>query len=170
MINSSISPVAYINRYNWEKINPVLYTNIQFPKEIKNIYLPSTINNSKNEKKADYYRHSDPKRFTHLIWIRHRKMKKHQRLKWRKKNLSRIKRILLERNIAKEKQFRAELLAQIKEAEDFDPRAYVENILNTIDNVPKPKTRKEIVEGYKDLIRKNRTQTNVILPRFEKID
>lgn len=170
LINSNISPIVYNNRYDWNEINPVLYTNIQFPKEIKNIYLPTTINNSINEKKADYYKYRNPRRFTHLIWVRHRKMKKHQRIKWRKKYLSKIKRILLERNIAKEKQFRAELLAQIKEAEEFDPRVYVENILNTIDNVPKPKTRKEIVEGYKDLIRKNRSQTNVILPKFENID
>lgn len=119
------------------------------------------------EKLADYYKHKDPRRFTHLLWVRHRKMKKHQRLKWQKKNLAMIKRRLLERNISKEKIFRAELLAKIREAENFDPKAYVENILRTIDNVPKSETPKEKLERYKDLVRKNRTQTDLVMPKFE---
>ncbi|OTF77858.1 hypothetical protein BLA29_015418, partial [Euroglyphus maynei] len=77
---------------------------------------------------------------------------------------------ILERNIAKEKQFRAEILAQIKEAEEFDPRAYVQNILHTIDNVPQAETQQQRYERYLDLIRKNRQQTNLITPKFEKID
>lgn len=129
--------------------------------------LPNTSESRNIEKLADYYKHKDPKRFSHLLWVRHRAMKKHQRIKWRKKNLAMIKRRLLERNIKKEKQFRAELLAQIREAENFDPKMYVENILKTIDNVPKRETPQEKLERYRDLIRKNRTQTNLISPKFE---
>lgn len=132
----------------------------------KSYELP-TENNQIKEKLADYYKHRDPNRFTHLTWVRHRKMKKHQRIKWRKKNLAMIKRRLLERNISKEKLFRAELLAQIREAENFNPQAYVDNILRTIDNVPKPETPQQKYQRYQDLIRKNRTQTNLIFPKFE---
>jgi len=78
-----------------------------------------------------------------------------------------IKKRLLRRNIRKEKQFRAELLAQIKEAEDFDPEKYVKNILQTIDNMPQPETFDQKIERIKDLIRKNRKETNLISPKFE---
>ncbi len=78
-----------------------------------------------------------------------------------------IKKRLLRRNIRKEKQFRAELLAQIKEAEDFDPQKYVKNILETIDNMPQPETFDQKIERIKDLIRKNRKETNLISPKFE---
>ena len=81
--------------------------------------------------------------------------------------MAKIKRRLLERNISKEKLFRAELLAQIREAENFNPQAYVENILRTIDNVPKAETPQQKLERYKDLIRKNRTQTHLVAPKFE---
>lgn len=120
------------------------------------------------EKKADYLRKKFRNRFTHLLWVRHRKMKKHQRNKWRKKNLAMIKRRRLERNIMEEKNFRAELLAQIKEAEEFDPESYVKNILFTIDNVTKPETPQEKFLRYRELIRKNRSQTNIIIPKFDE--
>lgn len=125
-----------------------------------------TADGQAKEKLADYYKHKH-KRFTHLLWVRHRKMKKHQRLKWRKKNLAMIKRRLLERNIAKEKHFRAELLAQVREAENFNAEEYVAKILRTIDNVPKAETPQEKYQRYRDLIRKNRTQTNLVMPKFD---
>lgn len=132
----------------------------------QNYELPTADGQAK-EKLADYYKHRDPKRFTHLLWVRHRKMKKHQRLKWRKKNLAMIKRRLLERNIAKEKNFRAELLAQVREAENFNAEEYVARILHTVDNVPKAETLQQKYERYQDLRRKNRTQTNLVFPKFE---
>lgn len=125
-----------------------------------------TADGQAKEKLADYYKHKQ-KRFTHLLWVRHRMMKKHQRLKWRKKNLAMIKRRLLERNIAKEKNFRAELLAQVREAENFNAEEYVSKILRTIDNVPKAETPQEKYQRYRDLIRKNRTQTNLVMPKFD---
>lgn len=132
----------------------------------KSYEMPSKLK-SNVVKKCDYYKHRYRNRFTHLLWVRHRKMKKHQRIKWRKKNLARIKRKNLEKNIRNEKIFRAELLAQIQEAENFDPQAYVKNILYTIDNVPKAETPQQKYERYMNLIRKNRTQTNLTMPKFE---
>ena len=143
-------------------INSVMNENNLFKK-----YELPTDNNQVKEKLADYFPHRDPNRYTHLTWVRHRKMKKHQRRKWRKKNIAKIKRRILERNIIKEKLFRAELLSQVREAENFDPKAYVENILRIIDNVPKPETPQQKYERYIELIRKNRTQTNLLKPKFD---
>lgn len=131
-------------------------------------YEAPTHQSFENVKEADYKRIRDPNRYSHILWVRHVKMKKHQRIKWRKKNLARIKRIRLDKNIRKEKVFRAEMLAQIKEAEDFKPEEYVHNILHTIDNVPKTETTYEKIGRYLDLIRKNRTQTNLLKPKPEE--
>ena len=94
-------------------------------------------------------------------------MKKHKLQKWRKKFKVLLEKLRLRKNIKKEKAFRAELLAQIKEAEEFDPEAYVKNILNTIDNMPKKETEEEIVEKRRDLIRKNRSDTIYTAPKFD---
>ena len=114
----------------------------------------------------DYRIIRDPRAYTHLTVIRRQKMNKHKRIKWRKKMLSFILKKRLKRNIKTEKLFRAELLAQIKSAEEFDAEKYVRNILETIDNVPKPETRQQKIEKIKDLIRKNRRETNLVPPKF----
>jgi hypothetical protein len=175
-MNSSLNPMT-------KQINPILVPNLS-NFQIKNINKNNEIDlenenqliNNKKELPAlkngikiylNYRRIRDPRAYTHLTIIRKRKMKKHQRRKWRNKMLAFIKKRLLRRNIRKEKQFRAELLAQIKEAEDFDPQKYVQNILQTIDNMPKPETFDQKIERIKDLIRKNRKQTNLISPKFE---
>lgn len=171
--NATISIENFINpliTWNPKYNNDKIIIQSPFSKQNEPIICPTTMNNVSTEKRADYYKHKDPNRFTHLTWVRHRKMKKHQRKKWRKKNLAMIKRRILERNIAKEKQFRAEILAQIKEAEEFDPQSYVQNILYTIDNVPQAETKQQRYERYMDLIRKNRQQTHLTMPKFEKID
>ncbi|CAG2166169.1 unnamed protein product [Oppiella nova] len=108
----------------------------------------------------------DPRSYTHLTVIRRRKMSKHKRKKWRRKMLAFLKKKYLRRNIKKEKTFRAELLAQIKEAEEFDAEKYVQNILQTIDSMPQEDTREQKIEKIKDLIRKNRKETNLIPPKF----
>jgi hypothetical protein len=176
LMNSSLNPMT-------KQINPILVPNLS-DFQIKNINKNNEIDlenenqliNNKKELPAlkngikiylNYRRIRDPRAYTHLTIIRKRKMKKHQRRKWRNKMLAFIKKRLLRRNIRKEKQFRAELLAQIKEAEDFDPQKYVQNILQTIDNMPKPETFDQKIERIKDLIRKNRKQTNLISPKFE---
>jgi len=104
---------------------------------------------------------------THLTIIRKRKMKRHQLRKFRKKFLCDIKRKRLKREIQKEKNFRAELLAQIKEAEEFDPEVYVKNMLKTIDNMPKPETWAQKEEKILELIRKNKSETNFVKPKFD---
>ncbi|XP_043260838.1 uncharacterized protein LOC122402265 [Colletes gigas] len=60
-----------------------------------------------------------------LIVIRRHKMKKHQRKKLRKKMQYVWAKIRQMRNIRKEKNFQAELIAKIKEAQAFDAKAYV---------------------------------------------
>lgn len=172
LYTSAFAPInlnLYLPIYQGGLISSLNHPLPPFLDQINEVFLPTTIQNN-NEKKADYYRNRQPNRFTHLTWVRHRKMKKHKRIKWRRKNLAAIKRRCLEKNIAKEKLFRAELLAQIKEAEEFDPKAYVDNILSTIDNVPKIETPKEKLERYRDMIRKNRTQTNFIYPKLRNFD
>lgn len=165
---------------NAKQINPILVPNCShfqignnFNKEID---LEENVSNNKKDCPplrngikiyANYRRIRDPRAYTHLTIIRRKKMKKHQRKKWRKKMLAYIKKKYLKRNIKKEKLFRAELLAQIKEAEDFDPEKYVKNILETIDNMPQPETPRQKIERIKDLIRKNRKETNLITPKFD---
>lgn len=60
-----------------------------------------------------------------LLVIRRRKMKKHKRKKLRKKMQHTWATLRLKRALKREKEFQAELLAQIHEAEKFDPQAYV---------------------------------------------
>ena len=115
----------------------------------------------------DYRIIRDPRSYTHLTIIRRHKMNKHKRKKWRKKMLAFLKRKYLKRNIKTEKLFRAELLAQIKDAEEFDAEKYVRNILETIDNVPKPETRIQKIERIRELMRKNRRETNFMSPKFD---
>ncbi|XP_054160417.1 uncharacterized protein LOC128958563 [Oppia nitens] len=113
--------------------------------------------------RLDYVIIRDPRSYSHLTVIRRRKMSKHKRMKWRKKMVAMLKKKNLKKNIMKEKVFRAELLAQIKEAEDFDPELYVNNILDTIDRQPKDITKEEYFEHIRNLIRKNRKETNFIV-------
>lgn len=115
----------------------------------------------------DYRIIRDPRSYTHLTVIRRHKMNKHKRLKWRKKMLAFLKKKFLKRNIKTEKVFRAELLAQIKEAENFDAEKYVRTILETIDNTPKSETPLQKFERIKELMRKNRKETNLIAPKFD---
>jgi hypothetical protein len=101
-----------------------------------------------------------------LLHIRHRKMKKHQYKKFIKKYLSLIKKVRMKRNIKKEKAFRVEILAKIKEAEDFDPQKYIEHVLGTIENAPKPMTSKERLEYALDQIRLHRSENHMVKPKF----
>lgn len=101
-----------------------------------------------------------------LLHIRHRKMKKHKLLKFRKRYLSLIKKVRMKRNIKKEKAFRVEILAKIKEAENFDPKQYIENMLNTIQNAPKPMTKEERLEHALNLIKIHRSENHMFKPRF----
>ncbi|XP_078034594.1 uncharacterized protein LOC144468765 [Augochlora pura] len=67
-----------------------------------------------------------------MIVIRRQKMKKHKRKKLRKRMKFQMESIRRRRNLQKEKIFQAELLAKIKEAEEFDPKEYVQQRLDLL--------------------------------------
>ncbi|KAI1296931.1 hypothetical protein HDE_05226 [Halotydeus destructor] len=102
-----------------------------------------------------------------LLRVRRDKMNKHRLRKFRKKYLALIKKVRLRREIKKEKLFRAELLAQIKEAEDFDAEKYVKNILSTIKNTPRRETIEESKERVYRLKLQYRSNVDLMPPIFE---
>lgn len=102
-----------------------------------------------------------------MLRIRRRKMKKHQLRKFRKRMLAFILRQRQKREIRKEKLFRAELLAKIREAEQFDAEKYVNQMLRTIRTAPKPESKKERLDKVFDLIREHRKETVLLRPKFE---
>ncbi|KYN02557.1 hypothetical protein ALC62_06598, partial [Cyphomyrmex costatus] len=72
------------------------------------------------------------KQAVNMIRIRHKKMKKHKRKKFRKKMKFIMEKIRLKRRQKKEKLFQAELVAKIKEAEAFDAKEYVNERLSLL--------------------------------------
>lgn len=97
-------------------------------------------------------------------------MKKHQRRKWRKKFKCLLAKQRLKREIAKEKAFRVELLTAIRDAENFDPRAYALKKLSEIYNKPRVPTKEERLEELKQLIRENRYQVTYIKPKHRRAE
>lgn len=75
-----------------------------------------------------------------LIVIRRKKMKKHKRKKLRRKMYHIWAKLRLRRALKREKEFQAELLAQIHEAEKFDPHAYVKEKFDQLDKQYLPLT------------------------------
>lgn len=115
-------------------------------------------------KRLPVYRPYKPK---NMLMIRREKMNKHRLRKFRKKYMALLKKIRTKREIKKEKLFRAELLAQIREAEKFDAEAYVKNVLSTIDRSPVRETLFERKARYDDLRRIHRSNTDNIRPKFD---
>jgi hypothetical protein len=101
-----------------------------------------------------------------IMRIRREKMNKHKLRKFRKRMLAFIKKQRLRREIKKEKVFRAELLAQIKEAEEFDAEKYVKNVLDTIRDCPRPETREEIRDRIYTLKLRHRRNVEQLPPKF----
>lgn len=103
-----------------------------------------------------------------MIVIRRKKMKKHKRKKLRKRMKFKWAKIRANRNILKEKLFQAELLAQIKEAQNFDPKKYIEEKFAILDKEIIPQTYrgeilspnmiKQFIEKKKEHIRKKRNK------------
>jgi hypothetical protein len=102
-----------------------------------------------------------------MLRVRKKKMNKHKLRKFRKKMVAFIKKVRMRREIRKEKAFRVELLAQIKEAEKFDAESYVKKVLQTIDSVPKKETLWERRERIRALQRIHRSNVQLIKPIFE---
>lgn len=94
-------------------------------------------------------------------------MNKHRLRKFRKKYAALIARTRMKRDIKKEKLFRAELLAQIREAEQFNAQTYVTKTLATIAKTPKRETLWERRERHTELQRKYRTNVAYIPPKFD---
>lgn len=69
------------------------------------------------------------KQAARMIVIRRRKMKKHKLKKLRKVRKFEYRRMALKRKTKKEKDFQMALTAQVKEAEKFDAKSYVEGII-----------------------------------------
>lgn len=74
-----------------------------------------------------------------LIVIRRKKMKKHKLRKLRKKMKYEWAKVRQRREMRKEKAFRAEIFAQIKEAESFSAEKYVEEKLRKATETPIPR-------------------------------
>lgn len=105
-----------------------------------------------------------------MLIIRRKKMKKHQRKKFRKKFKFLLAKKRLKREIAKEKTFRVELLTVIRDAESFDPREYAMRKITEMNNVVKELSKEEKLEQLKQLIRENRYQVDYIKPKHRRID
>lgn len=110
------------------------------------------------------YRPYKPK---NMLRIRREQMNKHRLRKFRKKYAALIKKTKMKREVKKEKLFRAELLAQIKEAEQFDAEIYVKKMLETIDKKPQQESLWERRERFMELKRKYRTNVDLFRPRFD---
>lgn len=129
---------------------------------------PRIVEEVKCISKKDKYGSTPPFNYRNTIMhIRHRKIKKHHRLKWIKKNLAAIKYTRLRRNIDKEKAFRAEIFAAVKEAENFSAEKYVDDVLNSIDKAPKPISKEDNLRNTIRLIRKYRSDTDLVTPEFD---
>jgi hypothetical protein len=102
-----------------------------------------------------------------MLRIRRRKMKKHQLKKFRKRMLAFILRQRQKREIRKEKLFRAELLARVREAEQFDAERHVNTMLQTIRTAPMVESKKQRLDKVFDLIREHRKETILLRPKFE---
>lgn len=105
-----------------------------------------------------------------MVIIRKQKMKKHHKIKWRKKFKSFLESQRLYREIVKEKAFRVELLSMIREAENFDPKQYVLDRIAEQDEKSKVKSKEERFEEIKELIRQNRKETFYVKPKHIKAD
>lgn len=103
-----------------------------------------------------------------MIVIRRKKMKKHKKRKLRKKMKFKWAKIRANRNVLKEKLFQAELVTQIKEAHNFDPKKYIEGRLAILDKEILPKTYrgeilspemiKKFIDEKKEYVRKKRNK------------
>lgn len=116
------------------------------------------------------YRFRPNKIKKNILLIRRRKMKKHQRRKWRKKFKTMLSKLRLKREISKEKAFRVELLTIIRAAERFDPKEFALKKISEMNNIVPEPTKEDKLEELKELIRKNRYQTHYIKPKHRRID
>jgi len=145
-------PIGSIKRINLPnellKVNPMI-------EPINNIVDtvvedPLLINNNNNKEAA------------RLIVIRRKKMKKHKLKKLRKRMKYEWAKLRQRRELKKEKEFQATLIAQCKEAEAFSAEEYVANIIKQA--IEKPPIPFKDTPEYKELMRRK----NLRLYQYEK--
>ncbi|CAK9798848.1 hypothetical protein ANTPLA_LOCUS1798 [Anthophora plagiata] len=141
-----------LSKYIPSMEEPLIQKPVQqdLPLTDKSFELPPTANNF--EKLA-----------VRLIVIRRKKMKKHKRKKLRKRMQFVWAKIRAKRNSLKEKNFQAELIAKIKEAQLFDAKKHVEERLALLDKEFVPKTYKgEIIpeQMIKEFLKKDQERIN----------
>uniref|UniRef100_A0A1E1XI75 Putative secreted protein n=1 Tax=Amblyomma aureolatum TaxID=187763 RepID=A0A1E1XI75_9ACAR len=107
------------------------------------------------------------KRAVNMLIIRRKKMKKHKLKKLRKRMYFLWSKRRYRREKLKEQAFRAELLAQIHEAQDFDAEKFVTGMLDKLRNRPRPETPEERREKLLELMRKHRSNVQYIKPKFD---
>uniref|UniRef100_A0A131XKF0 Putative secreted protein n=1 Tax=Hyalomma excavatum TaxID=257692 RepID=A0A131XKF0_9ACAR len=133
------------------------------------VIAPSTDTNSSGVEKTDPKPAGgvNEKRAVNMLIIRRKKMKKHKLRKLRKRMhfLWSKRRFRIEK--AKEQVFRAELLAKIQEANEFDAEKYVMGVLDKLRNRPRPETPEERREKILELMRKYRSNVQYIKPKFD---
>lgn len=134
--------------------------------DLKVIIAPTTDANSSGIEKSDPAPTVE-KRAAALVQIRKKKMKKHKLRKLRKRMHFLWAKRRFRREKKKEQVFRAELLAQIHEAQAFDAEKYVTGILDKIRNRPRPETPDERREKFLELMRKHRSNVQWIKPKFD---
>lgn len=133
------------------------------------VIAPSTDTNSNAIEKTD----PQPtaivieKRAVNMLIIRRKKMKKHKLRKLRKRMyfLWSKRRYRIEKS--KEQAFRAELLAQIQEAREFDAEKFVKGVFEKLRNRPRPETAEEQREKLLELMRKHRSNVQYIKPKLD---
>ncbi|CAN7986342.1 unnamed protein product [Ixodes hexagonus] len=134
--------------------------------DLKVIIAPTTDANSSGVEKSDPAPTVE-KRAAALIQIRKKKMKKHKLRKLRKRMYFLWAKKRFRREKKKEQVFRAELLAQIHDAQAFDAEKYVTGILDKIRNRPMPETPEERREKFLELMRKHRSNVQWVKPKFD---
>ncbi|XP_077509537.1 uncharacterized protein LOC144120746 [Amblyomma americanum] len=107
------------------------------------------------------------KRAVNMLIIRRKKMKKHKLRKLRKRMYALWAKRRYRREKLKEQAFRAELLAQIHEAQAFDAEKFVTGVLEKLRNRPRPETPEEKREKLLELMRKHRSNVQYIKPKFD---
>ena len=123
---------------SFPKISPAIHEHIIGGKDIFNIWqMPQRLPTSAIVPiiKEDISLPASPdmpkmeKQAARMIVIRRRKMKKHKLRKLRKVRKFEYRRMALKRKTLREKEFQMKLMAQINEAEKFDAKSYVEEMI-----------------------------------------
>lgn len=119
-------------------INPRMIIDYRIPtaNPVNEVIDPSSSDNKTIEEAPDNNNSNVEKQAARLIVIRRSKMNKHKLKKLRKKMKYVWDRVKQRRETRKEKAFLNSLMAQIKEAEKFDAKAYVTEIIRKAKEKP----------------------------------